>query len=476
MNIPDFTGRSPLIVAVTGKCEENCVQKLAATGADVNVRDKEGNTALAWAAYHEHAQCIENLTEAGADVNIQNNDGITPLMKAVQDNNNTRVQMLIRAGADVNIPDFTGRSPLIREVITKCEQNCVASLVAGGADVNVRDKQGNTALIWAAHHEHAQCIDLLVEAGASVNVQSTMSGETPLIMAMLGNNPIGCVTALTAAGADVNIANHSGDTPLCFAARKGNFKSIERLIEAGADVNIQHTSENKLGNTSLMWAAQEGHDTCADLLIKKGADVNGRNQRSLTALMLAAKEARDKCVRVLIGAGAGVNILDNNRHTALYMVVRGKHLGVEHLNCAKMLLAAGARVSRVGVVTHRKVQCATMRMLLFAAGAFVHADVLTDVCAYVRGDVCADVRGDVRGNVRVVVRRNVCADVAANTGPQDSQLHLSHLCRDVIRGHLLRLSRKRNLFVRVSRLGLPAALQEFLLYDVSLDVTDVPTN
>ena len=204
--------------------------------------------------------------------------------------------------------------------------------------------------------------------------------------------------------------------------------------------------------------------------------MNRRNQRSLTALMLAAKEARDICVRVLIGAGAGVNILDNNRHTALYQVVRRKHLGVSHLNCAKILLAAGAKACTVGVVTHRKVQCATMRMLLFAAGAFVHANVLTDVRAYVRGDVCADVRGDVRGNVRVVVRRNVCADVTANTGPQESQLHLSHLCRDVIRGHLLRLSRKRNLFVRVPRLGLPAALQEFLLYDVYLDVTDVPTN
>ena len=434
VNFPDFTGLSALILAVTDKCEINCVSSFVAAGADVDARDNDGKTALTWSVHHEHAECIENLVQAGADVNLVNYDGSTPLTVAAQGSHDKHIEILLRAGADVNFPDFTGLSPLILAAIEKCNENCVANLVSAGADVNAQDSQGNTALTWAAQHEHAECIKMLAKAGACVNIQGTISGETPLMIALLGHNPTDCVEALIAAGADVNIANHSGDTPLSLAAKRGILICAERLLETGADVNFQDLSEEKLGNTALMWAAQEGNDVCADPLIQKGADVNGRNRRSVTALMLAGMGGKDKCVRLLLKAGASVKICDNEKQTALNKVVRNKHLGVEHLNCAKMLLAVGAKVCALGHVSCRNVRCDNMRTLLFAAGA------------------------------------PFCADVRADVDSPESELRLSHLCRDAVRRHLLPLSHKRNLFVRVPKLGLPVPLQEFLLYDISLDV------
>ena len=52
------------------------------------------------------------------------------------------------------------------------------------------------------------------------------------------------------------------------------------------------------------------------------------------------------------------------------------------------------------------------------------------------------------------------------------EMNLSNLCREVIRNHLLEMDRHKNLFGRVPRLGLPAALQSFLLYDQTLDDDD----
>ena len=49
---------------------------------------------------------------------------------------------------------------------------------------------------------------------------------------------------------------------------------------------------------------------------------------------------------------------------------------------------------------------------------------------------------------------------------------LSDLCRDLIRKHLLKLDPHENLFIRVPRLGLPAALSDYILFNVSLDDGD----
>ena len=52
------------------------------------------------------------------------------------------------------------------------------------------------------------------------------------------------------------------------------------------------------------------------------------------------------------------------------------------------------------------------------------------------------------------------------------EVNLSHLCRKVIRNHLLEMDPHTHLFGRMPRLGLPVALQSYLLYDQTLDDDD----
>ena len=58
----------------------DCLRELVAAGAEVNIQENDGWTALMLAAQNGHVDCLRELVVSGAEVNIQNNDGWTALM------------------------------------------------------------------------------------------------------------------------------------------------------------------------------------------------------------------------------------------------------------------------------------------------------------------------------------------------------------------------------------------------------------
>ena len=93
---------SPLIHAMRND-HKQCVNAWIKSGADVNIADEYGTTALFIAIWKEDLTTVKKLIEAGADVNIVNNDCTSPLREAVQGGLDTCLDMLITAGADVNV-------------------------------------------------------------------------------------------------------------------------------------------------------------------------------------------------------------------------------------------------------------------------------------------------------------------------------------------------------------------------------------
>ena len=68
-------------------------------GADVNVRNRWGETALLWASYVGHTEVVELLIEKGADINVLDNNGYTALMWASKKGHTEVVKLLKEAGA-----------------------------------------------------------------------------------------------------------------------------------------------------------------------------------------------------------------------------------------------------------------------------------------------------------------------------------------------------------------------------------------
>ena len=94
-----------------------------------------------------------------------------------------------------------------------------------------------------------------------------------------------------------HITEDDRNMALLNAAAKGHHECVDKLIEAGADVNAADFT----GLTALMCATQNGQSRCGEMLIKLGADVNQADHPGNTALLLEVdkKDGHDECVALL---------------------------------------------------------------------------------------------------------------------------------------------------------------------------------
>jgi len=76
--------------------------------ANVEHRDRFGDTALHWASLNGQAEAVKRLLAANANINDQNGEGVTALMMAISNNRREIVRILLAAGADPTVEDFTG--------------------------------------------------------------------------------------------------------------------------------------------------------------------------------------------------------------------------------------------------------------------------------------------------------------------------------------------------------------------------------
>ncbi|SFW14274.1 ankyrin repeat domain-containing protein [Nitrosovibrio sp. Nv17] len=158
----------------------------------------------------------------------------------------------------------------------------IARLLARGADPDTPDERGNTLLMVAIRHKNTRLVDLLIDAGARLNLRNR-HGETAIMLASYGGL-YDVVKKLYLRGAEVN---HPGWNPLLYAATSGHPKIVRLLLEGGVPVDA--ASDN--GTTALMMAARGNHSDTVRVLLEHGADPNLHNELGGTALQWAlAKE------------------------------------------------------------------------------------------------------------------------------------------------------------------------------------------
>ena len=194
--------------AATRSAGNAALRQLLADGADVNARNKFGDTPLHFAAQRKHVEAVRLLLAAGANVNARGLQEVTPLHGAV--------------GAET-----------------------VSLLLAAGADVNARSEFGATPLHKAAGAETAS---LLLAAGADVNARSRW-GFTPLHSV---GGDVELARLLVARGADLQarLVDYNGwrDTPVEYASRYG-YDRVAQVMLAGAAKRRQLAAQQRSART-----------------------------------------------------------------------------------------------------------------------------------------------------------------------------------------------------------------------------------
>jgi ankyrin repeat protein len=370
-NAKDRRGFAPLHWA-----KNKCVAELLlARKPDINATDKLGFTPLHWAVYDGHFDLVKLFVANKADVNAKADGGWTPtnLAEELCGEAGPETLFLLQHGGVPGIPDAK-----LNYVIKHPGTPSLRRVLQRRPDVvTMKDERGRTALSHAVGSSNTQVMELLLAAGAEVNIRDNF-GNTPLQYASVTRN-VKAVELLLANKADVNVRNGKHETPLDRAERIGSPAVVDLLQKHGALrgagaindavrrrdmakvkelLNSQPTivSEKSSSGWSLVHAAlSQNSNEIMKVLLEHNADVNARNGEGQTALhfvIIRSRLGRDsknmeiieaetkEAIGLLLAHGADVNAKDALGATALHHAA-----GRRNLEFTKLLLANKADIN-----------------------------------------------------------------------------------------------------------------------------------
>lgn len=336
-------GETPLMTAArTGRLP--AVQILLARGARVDARlTAGGQTALMWAAHEGHAAVVDALIKAGADFRTPVDTGFTPLLFAARTGRGDVVHLLIKAGVDVNEATKPARRP-----------------------ANKQPRPGTSALIIAIENGHFELAAQLLDLGANPN--DLRSGYAPLHVLSWVRKPdsgeddgqpvpdgsglytsTDLIRKLVAKGADVNLRltggpsgggriARKGCTPFMLAADTADTDFLKLLHSLGADPNLANAdgctplmAAAGLGTRSVEEEAGTDDEACEAVtyLLSLGADINAVSNNGDTAMHGAAFANFPKVVKLLDAKGARLEIWNtkNKRGWTPLLIAEGHRYG-----------------------------------------------------------------------------------------------------------------------------------------------------
>lgn len=189
------------------------------------------------AAENGNIEDVSKFIQQGVDINSRDSQGRTAIMIATYENDPDMVQHLIEQGADIHIQDNLKNNPFLYAG-AEGYLEILKLTIDAGADPKIVNRYGGTALIPASEHGYVEVVkELLERTDVDVNHINNL-GWTALMEAIVlndgGKSQQETIKLLIQHGADVNIPDSGGISPLQHAKERGFSEIVDILERAGA--------------------------------------------------------------------------------------------------------------------------------------------------------------------------------------------------------------------------------------------------
>lgn len=315
------------------------VQRALNEGALIDAKDDEGMSALLWAAFQNREEIIKLLIEQGADTSFKSHSGRTILSYAIQNKNDKLIRYLL----DKKVPLTSDTSHLnsVYHAVSTPKLNTAPLFLAFESDKNrsytiypnsTYRKTETTLLLGAINADNLELARTLIKSGANINLANSR-GETPLLCAMR-NKHYDFARELITMGANQSMADKAGNTLLSYAIKRSQSDIALKAIKF-TDLST-HLSQEAIDNkyfhheedispvkpkeriyTYLHVAALYDNVEVANALLKEGEKLDtlvNTDALSLDALGITASNNHQKMMHFLIEKGANPFRVYVNKH------------------------------------------------------------------------------------------------------------------------------------------------------------------
>ena len=291
--------------AYTQRFPEICIAEdyhtadlILTAGHPINAADKDGFTALHFAAEAGHAVAADYLLRRGASHLMRDAQGRLPLDVARTTSHKDCIKRLATHTLWSEGVREEAYCTALHTAVCMGNTPRILLLHEVGVDIHAKDAAGENLVHLATRHSNHESIAFLHELGVSVN-EFNNEHMSPLLLTAYLNKPEN-IEPLHRAGADTAATLQNGSNALQVAVQRGAIRCLKPLVGIGMDCNT--TDSN--GNNLLHFTAAHGQQYCMQTLLELGVNLRHRNKMGWSPLHYATSKKQEECARMLIAAGA----------------------------------------------------------------------------------------------------------------------------------------------------------------------------